>query len=112
MISNPEAKTNRSSGYSEPSTIGPLIDALVTVHKRKIPNPDAGQTSATFGSTGPSGLSVGAPKYITIREKANNRAVLEALVALTGVNYSFDVNAWKSWYAAQKKRDAVDARRG
>jgi hypothetical protein len=95
----------------QPSTVGPLIDALVTVHKRKIRNPEAGQTTAGFSNAGPSGLSVGAPKYIIITERLSNRAVLEALVALTGVNHGFDVAAWKSWYASQKRRDAIDARR-
>jgi len=95
----------------QPTTIGPLIDALVTVHKRKIRNPEAGKTTAGFSNAGPSGLSMGAPKYVTITERLNNRAVLEALVALTGVNHSFDVAAWKSWYASQKRRDTIDARR-
>jgi len=97
------------------SAIGPLIDALVTLHKRKVPNPAAGQVNPMFGSGpggGGSGLSGGAPKYLTRRERSENRSVLEALAALTGVNYGFNVEAWRSWYAAQRSREAVEARRG
>ena len=43
----------------DPSAIGPLIDALVTVHKFKIAKPGGdGTTSSTFGS-GPGGRSMG-----------------------------------------------------
>ena len=46
------------------------------------------------------------PPYIA------NQSVLDALVALTGRNFNFDKQAWKYWYAAQKKApDALDARR-
>ena len=39
-----------------------------------------------------------------------NQAVLDALVALTGQNFNFDKQAWKYWYAAQKKApDKIDA---
>ena len=42
----------------------------------------------------------------------SNQSVLDALVALTGQNFNFDKQAWKYWYAAQKKpRDGLDARR-
>jgi len=38
--------------------------------------------------------------------------VLDALTALTGQNFNFDKQAWKYWYAAQKKTpDSLDARR-
>jgi len=97
------------------SAIGPLIDALVTVHKRKVPNPAAGQINPMFGSGpggGGGGLSVGGPKYRILRERSENRSVLEALAALTGVNYGFNVEAWRSWYAAQRNRETIEARRG
>ena len=39
-------------------------------------------------------------------------AIRAALVTLTGRNFNFDKQAWKYWYAAQKKSpDALDARR-
>ncbi len=97
------------------SAVSPLIDALVTAHKYKVQTRPAGQTTTTFGmgpggSPGPMGMSVGGggPKVVT--EHVQNRAVLEALTALTGVNYGFDVRAWRSWYTLQRKREAADAR--
>jgi hypothetical protein len=42
-----------------------------------------------------------------------NQPVLEALVQLAGgVNFGFDVKAWKNWFATLKQRDIVDGRRG
>ncbi len=98
----------------DPSAVSSLIDVLITVHKTKLPGNQPGQIGASFGQGpggGGMGLSAGGgPKVIY--QPVNNRAVLDALVALTGVNFDFDVGAWKSWYAGQKKRDTIDARRG
>ena len=95
----------------DPSAIGPLIDALITFHKFKIANPGGDNSmSATFGSGG-TGMAVGG-KQVIKRVEFHNQAVLDALVALTGRNFVFDKQAWKSWYAGQKKApDALDARR-
>lgn len=94
----------------DPSTIGPLINALVTVHKFKIVTSGGDGMSASFGSGG-SGLSMGnKPKYI--RRQIANQTVLDALVAITRCNFNFDKRAWKYWYAAQKKPSpSLDARR-
>ena len=95
----------------DPSSIGPLIDALSTTHKFKVVTPGGEHgMSAGFGSGG-GGLSVGKkPKYI--RRKITNQAVLDALVRITGCNFNFDERAWKYWYAAQKKpAPSLDARR-
>jgi hypothetical protein len=99
------------------SAVGPLIDHLYTVHKFPIPgggNP--GQTSATFGTgpkgaSAPAGLSVGGgPKFV--KQALKNQGVLDALIALTGhAELGFDVNAWRTWFAAQKRREAADVRR-
>ena len=98
----------------DPAAIGPLIDALITVHKSRAPSKPPGQMSATFGSGGGGGgigmsAGGGGPKYITYPVK--NQMVLDALVALSGANFGFDVPAWKAWYLAQKKRDSAAARR-
>jgi hypothetical protein len=96
----------------DPAAIGPLIDALVTVHKFKINNPGGDNaTSAGFGSGG-GGLAVGKrPSFVS--RSLENRAVLEALVVITGKNFNFDKQAWKRWYADQQKApDGIDARRG
>ena len=92
------------------SCVGPLIDALVTVHKFKVTTGKPGQTSTSFGSGG-TGLSAGSSTKI-MSVPMQNQAVLDALIALTGgVNFNFDVQAWKSWYALKHKRPALDARR-
>ena len=97
----------------DPTSIGPLIDALATSHKFKIVSGGGGEGSInpSFNSRGGGGLSVGKkPKYI--RRLIPNQAVLDALVKITGCNFNFDEKAWKYWYAAQKKpAPKVDARR-
>ncbi|HYW78841.1 MAG TPA: HEAT repeat domain-containing protein [Thermoguttaceae bacterium] len=102
----------------DPSSIGPLIDALVTTHKFKIVTSKPGSMTGTFG-TGPggsgapggSGLSMGGgPKIIT--QHMSNRPVLDALIELTGQNFNFDQQAWKYWHSSQRSRGTIDARRG
>ncbi len=105
------------SHMNDRSAVAPLIDALVTTHKFKIVtgNSNPGSVSTQFGkgSTGGGGggMSVGsAPKIF--KQDMRNQSVLDALVMLSGgANYTYDIKAWKSWYAAQKPREAVDARR-
>jgi hypothetical protein len=98
----------------DPSAIGPLVDALMTTHKFKIVQGGGeGSTSATFGkgATGNSGgLSVGGKTQI-IHKSIANQSVLDALVAITGQNFSWDQAAWKAWVAAQKQPEPVDGRR-
>jgi hypothetical protein len=96
----------------DPSAIRPLIDALVTTHRIKVLQP-SGDTSANF-SKGPggggNGLSVGnKPRFI--QKDFANQAVLDALVAITGQNFSWDRQAWIAWQNAQKKPESLDARR-
>ena len=102
------------------SSIGPLIDALITIHRFKVVKPGGdGSMSTTFG-TGPSGSSSsgnisgmsagGGPTFIN--QAFNNQAVLDALVAITGQNFDFDQQSWRHWFASQKKRpDSLDGRR-
>jgi hypothetical protein len=96
----------------DPSTVGSLIDALVTTHKFKIGNPGGGNSlSATFGNApGAGGLSVGGGPKI-IKKQFSNQAVLDALAAITGQNFGYDQAAWHRWHVAQKKPEAIDARR-
>jgi hypothetical protein len=101
----------------DPSAIGPLIDALITWHKFKIVtgNSAPGGIGASFGKGanggGGTGLSMNnGPKFI--KRNIPNQAVLDALVTLTGRNFNFDKDAWRYWYASQKKtHEALDARR-
>jgi hypothetical protein len=96
----------------DPSTVGPLIDALVTTHQFKIPKAGGdNSTSSTFSNApGGGGYSFGGgPKIIS--KQIPNQAVLDALVAITGQNFEFNPDAWRHWYAAQKKPENIDARR-
>ncbi len=101
------------SHLKPPSSVGPLINALITVHTYKVVTSNPGSMSATFspnGSSGPGGLSMGGgPKYI--KRTHQNQQVLDALAVITRKNFSFDRQAWQYWYASQKKQPEVDARR-
>ncbi len=109
QIVNRAASALREMG--DKSAIGPLIDALVTVHKQKINMGSPGQIGASFGSGG-SGMSAGGGGVKIIAHHLSNRPVLEALVSLTGgINYQFDVPQWKRWYAAQRQSQILDSRR-
>jgi hypothetical protein len=102
------------SYMDHPTAIGPLIESLVTTHKFKFTSGNGNQTSASFGTGAggsPGGISVGSSTRIIKRQIAN-QAVLDALVSLTGgVNFNFDVQAWRYWYAAQKKSQKIKTRR-
>lgn len=99
----------------DPSAVQPLIDALVTTHTFVIQKGQPGQTSSTFGSGpggGGGGFSFGGSGTETIKRTFENRAVLQALVDLTGgTSFNFDVKAWKYWYVGQRKPNTIDARR-
>lgn len=98
----------------DPSSIGPLIDALVTTHKRRVSGGGGGPGSmtTTFGKNGSpgGGLSMNAPPKI-VRFEMLNQPVLDALVAITGQNFNFDQRSWRTWYAAQTRSKTLDARR-
>ncbi len=96
---------------NDPSAVGPLIDALVTSHVYKIAKPGGdGAMSASFGSGGTGFSAGGGPKLI--RRSIQNEAVLGALVAITGCNFTYDKQAWKYWLSTQKAPpNSLDARR-
>jgi hypothetical protein len=98
----------------DPSSVGPLIDALVTTHKFKIPKAGGDQSMSTTFGNGPGGkgggMTMGGGPTIISRQ-FSNQAVLDALAAITGVNFTFDQLAWRRWYSAQKKTETIDPRR-
>ncbi len=107
-------------GYmKDPSAVPALIDALITKHKYTVqPGSQPGQMSSTFGSGaggggggGPGGFSFGQQQPVTVEQKQQNTEVLRTLVVLAGVNFDFNVPAWKYWYASQKSPASLDARR-
>lgn len=106
------------------SAVPALVDALVTVHKRKVQQGNPGALGGSFarpdkngnlppappgGSLG-GGLSVGS-KTIIVNEHMRNPAVHDALVQLARVNFDYDVSAWRAWLAAQKKPESITSRR-
>ncbi len=95
----------------DPAAVGPLIDALITVHKFKIDNPGGDNATSAGFSKGGGGMSVGSKPSFE-RRPVRNQSVLDALVSLTGKNFDFDQKAWKHWYAEQKKAPkSLDTRR-
>jgi hypothetical protein len=108
------------SRMKAPSSIVPLIDHLVTEHKQQVGNGGGGggmpmnMAFPTGGTKGGIGMGMGGgggggPKLI--RLIVQNQAVLDALVAITGQNFSYDQRAWRTWYASQNKEQPLDARR-
>ncbi len=97
----------------DPSAIPALIDALVSTHSYTIQKGNPGGMGATFGK-GPGGsfggMTAGASTE-TIVQHIENRSVLQALCSLSGADFQFDGQAWRYWYAAQKKPQSLDARR-
>jgi hypothetical protein len=92
----------------DPSSVGPLIDALVTTHKETI-QVRGGGTTTTFGDNG-TGFQQG-PQFQTIKQDLQNEAVRDALVLITGANFHFDEEAWHHWHVTQRKDDRVHGRR-
>ena len=70
-----------------------------------------GGMSATNGPFG-AGLGMGSSTKV-YQQELQNQPVLDALIVLVGgqVNYQFNIEAWKQWFAGRKKY-TFDARRG
>ena len=103
------------------AAIGPLIDALVTVHKVQDRDGTTRAASVRASLRGPSGsgasggmggggLGVGGGGPRIVSMPVQNQAVLDALVLITGKNFVYNQTAWRAWYA-QKKSEVVDPRR-
>jgi hypothetical protein len=95
----------------DPQLLGALIAALQTQHLGLAGDgTPEGSTSATFTPSG-GGLSVGGGTK-RVKVTVRNDAVLEALVALTGVNFEWDSTAWRTWLASREAPAEYDLRRG
>ncbi len=94
------------------AAILPLVAALETRQVVTAAGPQPGSTSATFSPTGGGGLSMGGgPKQQIVAVR--NERVLEALVALTGVDFGWDAAAWRAWFASERQPPPdFDPRRG
>jgi len=91
------------------SSIGPLIEALVTTHQFRVVKGNPG-TTTTFNSAGGGGLSVGQRAEV-YHKQFNNEPVRDVLIHLTKANFQFDQAQWRAWHAAHLRARAVDTRR-
>jgi hypothetical protein len=95
--------------------IGPLIDALITKHKVKASDANPDQHAYTFSNDGTGGggsFNFGGSAPQVVVQSFRNRAVLDALITLSGnANFEYDQVQWRGWLAAQAKATAVDVRR-
>ena len=91
--------------------IGPLIDALITNHKMKLSDANPDQHAYTFSNDGGSAFSFGGGGPKIVNKAIRNRAVLDALMAISGASFDYDQEQWRGWLAAQAKVNAVDVRR-
>ncbi|MEO0531117.1 MAG: HEAT repeat domain-containing protein [Planctomycetota bacterium] len=89
--------------------VDPLIDALVTTHRRKVGNDSGGQSYSLNTASGTTSFGGGGPRII--KQQSRNARVLESLVSLTGENYLYDEEAWRRWLAGQQTQVAYDLRR-
>lgn len=83
-----------------------LIDALVTRHDWERTVTNQGNVNAGSGV-----LNWGVKKE-TGTDVSENREVLRALIELTGQNFGFNAELWKSWWIRDRKTPTFDLRRG
>jgi hypothetical protein len=91
------------------TTLGALVDALVTTHKFRVGNEGGGDTYSMNTATGQHSFGGGGPKII--RQDVQNPRVLQALIALSGENFNFDETGWRSWLASLQIEEQFDLRR-
>jgi HEAT repeat protein len=92
--------------------IGPLIEALITKHKVKVSDANPDQHAYTFSKDGGGAFSFGGGGPQFVMQSVRNRAVLDALISLSGnANFEYDQVQWRGWLAAQAKAAAIDVRR-
>jgi HEAT repeat protein len=91
--------------------IGPLIEALITKHKVKVSDANPDQHAYTFSKDSNAfSFGGGGPQFVM--QSVRNRAVLDALISLSGTaNFEYDQVQWRGWLAAQAKAAAIDVRR-
>jgi hypothetical protein len=96
-----------------PDAVPALIEAVVTTHRDRIQTGGGpGAITSGFSPTGGNSLQAGGRVQL-IEMDLPNRQVLQALTALTpdGVNFGYDEQAWKNWYAQQQSEPGFDLRR-
>lgn len=114
LKSNENPIVNRAAvalgSLGDPGAIGPLIDALVTEHKRIVGNASQGTTYSVSPTDGTSSFGGGGPRLL--KQELRNPDVRSALVKLAGgANFDYDADAWRAWLGARNKLQAADLRR-
>lgn len=113
LRSNDNVIVNRAAmaleKLGDQSTVGPLIDALVTKHKRVSGGSGGGDTYSFSPTSGGFSMGGGGPKEIS--GQVRNPDVLTALVQLTNEHFGYDEALWKKWHATQAQLVQVDLRR-
>ena len=121
LLHSPDNKKVLRAGHClgilrRPDSTLPLINALVTEHKYQVQTGGSpGSLNLGFGG-GPSGggnsFGVGGRPQI-VKRQLQNETVLNALVAIhPGVNFGYDVDAWKDWYTRQSTPPTLNLRPG
>lgn len=120
LASPDNARVNRAAeairrlverGPFDAQLVGALIAALQTQHVGLAGDgTPEGSTSTTFTPSG-GGLSVGGGTK-RVKVTVRNDTVLEALAAITGVNFEWDSAAWRTWLASREAPAEYDLRRG
>ncbi|MDR0610464.1 MAG: hypothetical protein LBG58_10175 [Planctomycetaceae bacterium] len=93
------------------SALPQLIDALITAHtETKIVN----APGPAFGNlNGMSGTQFGWGSHkVKEVQTSQNQEVLNALIKLTGVNFQYHKNAWRTWLIESRRTTSFNARRG
>ena len=92
------------------SAIPQLIDVLVTTHtETKVVQ--AQGPSMNSGMNSSSGLDWGS-RTVKIDRNISNQEVRHALMLLTGEDFLFNKDAWKTWLIQSRRTPTFDARRG
>lgn len=92
------------------SAVRPLIEALVTKHQFKVVRGKPGGIGGSFG--GPGGGTFSSGGSVKVENKTfQNSSVLDALRKLTRVDFGYNVEGWRRWYASKRKLDFVNSRR-
>lgn len=113
LKSNDNSQVNRAAEALEllgsTSAVSPLIDALVTEHKRTVGKQSGGDTYSFNPTSGGFAFGGDGPKVEKLLLR--NPGVLSALAKLTGENFGYDQAAWRAWLGARAKLEQVDLRR-
>ena len=120
LKSKDNSRVNRAAAalqrISDPETILPLMEALVTEHKFIVTYGPPGSTSATFSPNGGSGFSAGSKTKVETR-KVSNTKVLAALRTIvqehfnSNAHHQYNEESWKAWYAELHAPEVASFRR-